>query len=206
MALALANGFISSGLITPSQILASAPSDNNLVRNRERLKSEKSEFVPEDLIYLFRKRGENSKPIPHMTIKKSCKNVISSFWQWSLIFFQLFWETFVKISEPESMCVYYFTEMIIPFLILHLSSSLWLRFITTESKLFISIMAGTKMETLAGNLRTVVESPRIIRVHPNTPAMVGQGCSVYSIGEGKWMPSRPYGKFTKINSTIHFMT
>ena len=31
MALALANGFISSGLITPSQILASAPSDNNLV-------------------------------------------------------------------------------------------------------------------------------------------------------------------------------
>lgn len=90
MALALANGFISSGLITPSQILASAPSDNNLVRNRERLKSQKSEFVPEDLIYLFRKRGENSKPIPHMTIKKSCKNVISSFWQSSLIFFQLF--------------------------------------------------------------------------------------------------------------------
>ena len=62
-------------------------------------------FVPEDLIYLFRKRGENSKPIPHMTIKKSCKNVISSFWQWSLIFFQLFWETFVKILEPESMCI-----------------------------------------------------------------------------------------------------
>ena len=63
----------------------------------------------------------------------------------------------------------------------------YIRFITTESKLFISIMAGTKMETLAGNLRTIVESPRIIRVHPNTPAMVGQGCSVYSIGEGKWI-------------------
>ena len=58
------------------------------------------------------------------------------------------------------------------------------RLVTEESKLFVSIMAGTKMETLAGNLRTIVHSPRIIRVHPNTPAMVGQGCSVYSLGEG----------------------
>ena len=30
MALALVNGFMSSGLISPSQVLASAPSDNNL--------------------------------------------------------------------------------------------------------------------------------------------------------------------------------
>ena len=46
-------------------------------------------------------------------------------------------------------------------------------------------MAGIKMDTLAGNLKTVVESPRIIRVHNNTPAMVGAGCSVFSTGEGK---------------------
>ena len=45
-------------------------------------------------------------------------------------------------------------------------------------------MAGIKMATLAGNLKTVVESARIIRVHNNTPAMVGCGCSVYSSGEG----------------------
>ena len=57
--------------------------------------------------------------------------------------------------------------------------------LTSESKLFVSIMAGIKMLTLAGNLKTIVESPRIIRVHPNTPAMVGTGCSVISIGEGE---------------------
>ena len=57
--------------------------------------------------------------------------------------------------------------------------------LTTDSKLYVSIMAGIKMDTLAGNLKTVVESPRIIRVHNNTPAMVGEGCSVFSTGEGK---------------------
>ena len=40
------------------------------------------------------------------------------------------------------------------------------------------------METLSGNLKTVVENARIIRVHNNTPAMVGAGCSVFSTGEG----------------------
>ena len=58
--------------------------------------------------------------------------------------------------------------------------------LTTQSKLYVSIMAGIKMDTLAGNLKTVVESPRIIRVHNNTPAMVGAGCSVFSTGEGKY--------------------
>ena len=57
--------------------------------------------------------------------------------------------------------------------------------LTTTSKLFVSIMAGIQMKTLAGNLKTIVDSPRIIRVHPNTPAMVGTGCSVISIGEGE---------------------
>lgn len=56
--------------------------------------------------------------------------------------------------------------------------------LTSKSKLFVSIMAGIQMKTLAGSLKTIVESPRIIRVHPNTPAMVGTGCSVISIGEG----------------------
>ena len=57
--------------------------------------------------------------------------------------------------------------------------------LTSNSKLFVSIMAGIQMKTLAGSLKTIVESPRIIRVHPNTPAMVGTGCSVISIGEGE---------------------
>ena len=59
--------------------------------------------------------------------------------------------------------------------------------LTSESKLFVSIMAGIQMKTLAGKLKTVAESPRIIRVHPNTPAMVGTGCSVISIGEGEFI-------------------
>ena len=53
-------------------------------------------------------------------------------------------------------------------------------------------MAGIKMETLAGNLKTIVGSPRIIRVHPNTPAMVGAGCAVFSLGEGALFPSCLY--------------
>lgn len=35
MALALAKGFMSSGLIAPSQVLTSAPSDNNLIHWRQ---------------------------------------------------------------------------------------------------------------------------------------------------------------------------
>ena len=53
------------------------------------------------------------------------------------------------------------------------------------------------METLSGNLKTVVEGARIIRVHNNTPAMVGAGCSVFSTGEGTTIFKRffyPLGK------------
>ena len=41
------------------------------------------------------------------------------------------------------------------------------------------------MNTLLEDLKTVVEGARIIRVHNNTPAMVGAGCSVFSTGEGE---------------------
>ena len=53
------------------------------------------------------------------------------------------------------------------------------------------------METLSGNLKNVVEGARIIRVHNNTPAMVGAGCSVFSTGEGTTIFKRffyPLGK------------
>ena len=59
--------------------------------------------------------------------------------------------------------------------------------VASKSKLFVSIMAGIKMETLADKLKTVVESPRIIRTTVNTPSMVRAGCSVMSIGEGKFI-------------------
>jgi len=66
----------------------------------------------------------------------------------------------------------------------NLRESLNNEILTSDSKLYVSVMAGIKMETLAGSLKTIVDNPRIIRVHPNTPAMVGTGCSVLSVGEG----------------------
>ena len=57
--------------------------------------------------------------------------------------------------------------------------------LTSKSKLFVSVMAGIKTKTLAEKLKMIVESPRIIRVTPNTPATVRAGCSIFSIGEGK---------------------
>lgn len=56
--------------------------------------------------------------------------------------------------------------------------------IENESKLYVSVMAGIQMETLSGYLKTIAASPRVIRVHPNTPALVGAGCSVFTAGEG----------------------
>ena len=135
MALALANGFVSSGLISASQILASAPSDTNLKTWREfnaETTHDNIEVIQKcDMIFLSVK--------PHI---------------------------FPKVLE-------------------NIKNSLDREFVTSESKLFISIMAGIKMETLAGSLKEIIKSPRIIRVHPNTPAMVGQGCFAYSLGEGR---------------------
>ena len=137
MALALANGFVSSGLLTASQILASAPSDTNLKTWRE-FKAE----TTHDNIEVIQK----------------C----------DMIFLSVKPHIFPKVLENIKNSL----------------GGLEREFVTSESKLFISIMAGTKMETLSGSLKEIVKSPRIIRVHPNTPAMVGEGCSVYSLGEG----------------------
>lgn len=47
-------------------------------------------------------------------------------------------------------------------------------------KLFVSIIAGTPLATLAAGLKT----ERIIRVMPNTPCLIGVGASAYSLGSG----------------------
>ena len=49
----------------------------------------------------------------------------------------------------------------------------------TTSQLVISIAAGVPLATFEGNL---VEGARVIRVMPNTPAMVGAGASGFSLG------------------------
>ncbi|MBR1952987.1 MAG: pyrroline-5-carboxylate reductase, partial [Lentisphaeria bacterium] len=49
-----------------------------------------------------------------------------------------------------------------------------------SSKLIISIVAGVKIRQIA----EVVNSERIVRVMPNTPALVGEGASAYAPGAG----------------------
>lgn len=50
----------------------------------------------------------------------------------------------------------------------------------TKDKLFISIAAGVTLGKLCDGLK----SQRVVRVMPNTPALVGQGASAYAIGSG----------------------
>ena len=57
------------------------------------------------------------------------------------------------------------------------------RFVTEDSKLFVSVMAGVTLKTLSRSLSHCARAPRVIRAHPNTPATVGCGCAVYSMGE-----------------------
>ncbi|XP_022913220.1 pyrroline-5-carboxylate reductase 3-like [Onthophagus taurus] len=52
----------------------------------------------------------------------------------------------------------------------------------TDNKLFVSVLAGVKLEALESIL-TRLEGSRVIRVMPNTPMMVGAGCSVYCPGQ-----------------------
>ncbi len=58
--------------------------------------------------------------------------------------------------------------------------SLYLRLITEESKLFVSVMAGITLKTLSRSLAQCAKEPRVIRAHPNTPVNVGCGCAVFS--------------------------
>ncbi|KAJ8967124.1 hypothetical protein NQ314_003076 [Rhamnusium bicolor] len=51
-----------------------------------------------------------------------------------------------------------------------------------KSKLFVSILAGIPMQQLE-NVLCRLEGCRIIRVMPNTPMMVGEGCTVFSPGQ-----------------------
>lgn len=50
------------------------------------------------------------------------------------------------------------------------------------NKLFISVLAGTTL-TAIENILQEVHGARVMRVMPNTPLLVGEGCSVYCPGQ-----------------------
>jgi len=54
-----------------------------------------------------------------------------------------------------------------------------IRDLVTEDKIMVSMAAGVKLETLQKSLN---QKARTIRVMPNTPSLVGEGATVYSLG------------------------
>ncbi|XP_053980608.1 uncharacterized protein LOC128877379 isoform X2 [Hylaeus volcanicus] len=50
----------------------------------------------------------------------------------------------------------------------------------SSKPLFVSVLVGVPLDTLANKLKDIVAQPRIIRCMPNTPMMVGEGIIVYS--------------------------
>jgi len=142
MALALAKGFMAEGLVSPSQVFASAPSDTNLQKWRElgATTSHKNTDVikASDVVFLAVK--------PQM--------------------FQTVIEGWAKEIMPQE------------------ESTSDENFLCKESKLFVSVMAGLPCPKLHGCLSSLFPNPRVIRVSPNTPSLVGCGASAVSLGPG----------------------
>lgn len=153
MALALAKGFMASGLLAPSQVMASAPSNNNLLL-WEQLDAdtthENSDVLREcDVIFLA------VKPNMFQTVMADLEKKTAVT------------ETPKTSSPSEDDATAEKKGSLIE-----------------GSKLFVSVMAGVTIETLVSKVKLVVCEPRVIRAHPNTPAMIGCGCAVFSLGEG----------------------
>ncbi|MEM7144944.1 MAG: pyrroline-5-carboxylate reductase [Verrucomicrobiota bacterium] len=53
---------------------------------------------------------------------------------------------------------------------------------TPQSTLFISIAAGIRIDALEQALNIPESNHRVVRVMPNTPALVGKGASAYALG------------------------
>jgi pyrroline-5-carboxylate reductase len=72
-------------------------------------------------------------------------------------------DVLILAVKPQSM----------PYVLLHL------RPVVTPAHLIISIAAGVSLKTLAAGLG---EDRRLVRVMPNTPALVGEGAAAYCLG------------------------
>ncbi|KAK3929239.1 Pyrroline-5-carboxylate reductase 3 [Frankliniella fusca] len=125
MAQAIAHGLLNKDLVSPGDVYASAPSDNNLKFWRDKKMNathSNDEIVKNcDIIYLA------VKP-------------------------QYLSDALSKISFSK------------------------------EQRLFVSIIAGVTTNSLEEILGSLVPSSRVVRVMPNTPMLVGSGCSVFCAG------------------------
>ena len=146
MAIALGKGFMAAGLVSPPQVLASAPSDTNLALWRQlgaETTHKNSDIVQNcDVIFL--------------AVKPQILPVVMEEWQ----------DEVRKGSDVTND-----------------PGDVPSKFLCTESKLFVSVLAGVKTGSLYSHLSSVVPNPRVIRANPNTPCMVGCGASGFSLGK-----------------------
>jgi len=149
MAMALAKGFMADGLVSPSQVFASAPSDKNLALWRQlgaTTSHKNSEVIKAvDIVFLAVK--------PHIF-----PSVVDS------------WRNEVRAGSTTAAAT--------------ADDMQAATFLCSDSKLFVSVMAGVNCQKLYDNLAGIVPNPRIIRSAPNTPALVGCGSSAFSLGRG----------------------
>lgn len=127
MAQAIADGLVKQGLISPSDIHASAPSDTNLK--------------------LWREKGMNTANCNEKIIR-NCKIIFIA------VKPQYFHEAISDIKTTDGIA----------------------------NRLFVSVMAGFSTTALEEVLNRLMPSPRVVRVMPNTPLLVGAGCSVFCGG------------------------
>ncbi|XP_052122823.1 pyrroline-5-carboxylate reductase 3 isoform X2 [Frankliniella occidentalis] len=128
MAQAIADGLVSKGLISPSAIFASAPSDSNLKSWRDK---------------------QMNTTHSNDEIVKNCGTIFLA------VKPQYLNDALSQISASKELSM---------------------------DRLFVSVIAGISTKSLEEIVCRLIPSSRVIRVMPNTPMLVGSGCSVFCAG------------------------
>jgi len=144
MAMALAKGFMADGLVSPSQVFASAPSDRNLALWRQLGATTSNRNT--DVI--------KAADVIFLAVKPHIFPAVVSGWV-------------NEVGTPSDA-----SADVVP------------SFLCQDSKLFISVMAGLNSQKLYESLSKFIPNPRVIRVTPNTPSLVGCGAAAVSLCQG----------------------
>ncbi|KAK7870116.1 hypothetical protein R5R35_011093 [Gryllus longicercus] len=130
MAWAIGEGLVKTGAVSSTQIIVSAPTDNNLGRWRQL--GSKTSFENGDVI-------KNSDVIILATKPNKLDEALNDA---------------IRTLPPNEV----------------------------HSKVFVSILAGVKVDGVHSKVNAVVPKSRVVRVVPNTPVAVGAGASIYCRG------------------------